>query len=55
MPILAAFLIGAITFTSLFSEYQPPDNGSPDGTIGSGTRLSECSYRGEDIRENCFQ
>lgn len=35
--------------------YEPPNNGHPDGTIGSGTRVVfDCTYRGSDRREGCF-
>lgn len=57
MKILSALLISVgIAFTSpaLADEYEPPNNGHPDGTIGSGTRAIDC-HRGGERRENCSQ
>jgi hypothetical protein len=42
--VLAAALI-AVTTTPVRAEYIPPNHGGPDGTVGSGTRLSVCNPR----------
>jgi hypothetical protein len=56
MKILSALLIYGIAFTSpalASDDYQPPYNGSPSGTVGSGTRFFDCTYRGSDRKEGC--
>ena len=55
MKILSAFLVAcgiALTTPAIADDYSPPNNGFPDGTIGSGTRVIDCN-RGSDRRENC--
>lgn len=51
MKILSAFLISAgiaLTGPALADDYQPPNNGHPDGT-----RVIDC-HRGGDRREGCI-
>jgi hypothetical protein len=52
MKILPALLIGAIALTSpaLAADYQPPST----GTLSTGTKESDCTYRGSDRREECI-
>lgn len=57
MKILSALLISAriaLTSPALADNYEPPNNGHPSGTIGSGKRVSDCTYRGSDRREGCM-
>ena len=56
MKILSFLISAGIALTSpaLADDYEPPDNGHPDGTIGSGTRVFDCTYRGSDRREGCI-
>lgn len=47
-------LIGLTTPVHADDTYVPPNNGHPDGTVGSGTRVVDCTYRGTDRREGCL-
>lgn len=47
-------LIGLAVPVYASDTFVPPDNGHPDGTVGSGTRVVNCTYRGADRREGCL-
>ncbi|MBW4446163.1 MAG: hypothetical protein KME38_04595 [Spirirestis rafaelensis WJT71-NPBG6] len=55
MKILATFLISAIAFQTLaLAEYNLPDKSSFKESVGNGTRVFDCTYRGSDRREGCL-
>ncbi|MBD0261708.1 MAG: hypothetical protein ICV78_02990 [Tolypothrix sp. Co-bin9] len=55
MKILATFLISAIAFQTLaLAEYNLPNRSSFKESVGNGTRVFDCTYRGSDRREGCL-
>ena len=63
MKILAIFLISAFALrvaagiafgTPALAEYDLSGRSRPDETVGNGTRVIDCTYRGSSRREGCL-
>jgi len=56
MVTMIAAILSAIALLSPANAsdgYTPPDNDHPDTERGTGTRFTDCTYRGSDRKEGC--